>query len=79
MLMAGELCAGFAVMGEYHGQGTVIGHPHFDCMLTIDQSRCHANGRRDPVGGEQPAKQQQQMHQPAKRPEVMSRCVHVRV
>lgn len=64
VLMVREFDGGFAHMGKNHGQAVLIGYTHLDSMITINHCRRHADGRRDPVGGKQPAKQQQQMHQP---------------
>ncbi|OYW75409.1 MAG: hypothetical protein B7Z37_13385 [Verrucomicrobia bacterium 12-59-8] len=65
VLVASELGRGFAGMRENHAHVPLIGNTHFDRMTTIDQCRRHANGWRDPMRRKQPAKQQQQMHQPA--------------
>ncbi len=55
MLVNREFGGGLARMGKNHGQGTLIGHTNFNCVIPI-QYRCrHADGWCDPVRGEQPA------------------------
>ena len=65
VLVSSEFGGGFTRMGKNNLQSALIGNTHFDRMITIDQCRRHADGWRNPMGGKQPAKQQQQMHQPA--------------